>query len=67
MFAGERGAGPLGDLGLKVGHSTGWNVAYPLSQKISTELVLTGTKVDVALEIDGIKGQSSCPAHHGPL
>lgn len=44
----------MGDLGLKVGRSAGWNVAYPLSQKISTELVLTGTKVDVALEIDGI-------------
>ena len=44
----------LGDLGLKVGHSTGWNVAYPLSQKISTELVLTGTKVDVALDFQVI-------------
>ena len=44
----------LGGLGLKVGPSTGRNVAYPFSQQINTDLVLTGTKVDVALEMEGI-------------
>lgn len=50
-----------GGLGLKVSPSTVWNTAYPFRQQINTELVLTGTKVDEALEIEPRSVLSPCP------
>lgn len=43
-----------GGLGLNVGPSTARSLAYPLCHQINAELVLADSKVNEALETEGI-------------
>lgn len=44
----------LGGLSLEMGLGTAWNLAYPFSHQVNAELVLTDTKVNEALQMEGI-------------